>query len=76
MEKEDARRMFIILSEISIEEDLSKGKGATNSALIAYAHGVNLSLNKLDGLLEVFIKAGIIHKKLIGERYYYRLGES
>ena len=74
MDREDARKMLIILGELDFELSFTK-KGATNSALIAYAHGLNLPIDKLDSLLEVFIKAGIIHKKLIGERYYYRLGE-
>ena len=76
MDKEDTRKILIILNQVDFEERFTHGKGATNSALIAYAHGLQLPIMKLDALLEVFIKAGIIHKKLIGERYYYRLGES
>jgi len=76
MDKEDARRILSILDEVDFETRLTKGKGATSSALIAYAKGMGLSIMRLDELIEVFIKAGIIHKKFIGKRCYFRLGES
>jgi len=75
LHKEDARKMLFILHEIDFETKMTKGKGATISALMSYARGMQLPIMKFGELIDVFIKAGVIHQKLIGKRWYYRLGE-
>jgi len=76
MKKEDAWKILLVVNQIDREERITNGKGATNSALIAFATGVGIPIMKLDEMLKPFIDAGIIHKKLIGKRYYYKLGEA
>jgi len=79
MNREDARVLLSILGELDFEYRFTKDKGATISALRAlangHAHAGGINNERLEELLEVFIRANIIHKVRIGKRFFYRLGE-